>query len=299
MAITLTTPVGRIVQGELWKGREKKDDKTGAVIIDPVTQQPAKNWFFAIAIAKQPGHTHWSQTDWGQQIWAEGHRAHPQFAPHPTFSWKIEDGDSVIPNKKGKKNCDREGHPGHWILKLSSNFAITDTWDANGKNRMDPAAFKTGHYVQVHMSVKGNTGASPGVYLNPLMVALSGYGTEIAGGPDVAEAGFGAAPLPAGASAAPLAAALPMPGVSAPPAATYSAPPAAPAAMPALPVMPTAAPSPVPVVPNPAFLAPPAAPAAPVAPAYTMTAAAGGFTRDQYVAQGWTDAMLREKGMML
>lgn len=299
MAISLTTPVGRVVQGELWKAREVKDNK-GVVKLDALGQ-PLKNYFFAIAIAKQPGHTHWANTDWGAQIWAEGNRAHPNFAPHPTFSWKIEDGDSVVPNKKGKKNCDREGHAGHWILKLSSNFPIDKTYNANGTAPMPPEAFKPGHYVQVSLSVKGNTGDTPGVYLNPQMVALSGYGTEIESGPDVAEAGFGAAPLPQGASAAPLAAALPIPGASALPAAPSLPQPVAPAAAPSLP-------SPVPVMPNPAFLAasvapaapaPQAPPAAPVAAAYQMTALAGGFTRDQYAAQGWTDAQLREKGMML
>jgi hypothetical protein len=284
MSIILTTPVARIVQGELWKSRDVKDNRTGLVKIG-ADGQPQKSWFFAIAIAKQPGHSHWSQTEWGAQIWAEGNRAHPQFAPHPTFSWKIEDGDSQVPNKKGKKNCDREGHPGHWILKLSSNFAIDQTYNANGTAPMPPEAFKTGHYVQVNMSVKGNTGDTPGVYLNPLMVALSGYGQEIASGPDVSEAGFGAAPLPAGASAAPLASALPMPAASAPP------------AVPSVPayVAPVAVPSPVPVMPDPSMRAA----AVPPAPAYQMTAAAQGFTRDQLVAQGWTDATLRERGMMV
>jgi hypothetical protein len=52
--------------------------------------------YFALAIPKTPGHTHWAQTDWGRQIWDEGNRAHPNFAPHATFSWKIEDGDSAV-----------------------------------------------------------------------------------------------------------------------------------------------------------------------------------------------------------
>lgn len=298
MAINLTTPVGRIVQGELWKGREVKDVRTNLPVIG-ADGKAKMSWFFAVAIAKEPGHTHWSQTEWGQKIWAEGNRAHPNFAPHPTFSWKIEDGDSTIPNKKGKKNCDREGHRGHWILKFSSNFPIDKTYNANGTAPLSPEAFKPGHYVQVALGCAGNTGDSPGVYLNAQMVALSGYGTEIVFGPDVAEAGFGAAPLPAGASLAPppamqaAAPALPTPGGSALPAAP-SLP--VPAALPVAP-SPTLPVPPVAVQPNPAFMAPP--PATPAAPAYQMTAAAGGFTRDQYVAQGWTDAQLREKGMML
>ena len=42
-----------------------------------------------------------------------------------------------------------------------------------------------------------------------------------------------------------------------------------------------------------------ALPGAPAAPAYTMTPAAGGFTREQYHAQGWSDADLIAKGMMI
>lgn len=311
--ITLTTPVGRIVQGELWKSREVKDQKGVAKLNADGT--PQVSYFFAIAIPKEPGHTHWAQTAWGRQIWDEGNRAHPNFAPHPTFSWKIEDGDSVIPNKKGKKNCDREGHPGHWILKFSSNFAINRTYNANGTEPLPPEAFKPGHYVQVCASIKGNTGDTPGVYLNPIFVALSGYGTEIESGPDVAEAGFGQAPLPPGASAVPVAVpglpapaglpggaavpsvptlpqSLPLPGAAA--VMPSSLPPTSSVPVPAGPA--TTSPSSVPVVPvvpNPAILTPPAPP---VAAGPRMTAKAGGATFDQFVAQGWTLDAMRAQG---
>lgn len=305
MAINVTTPVGRIVMGELWKLSEKKDAK-GAVKIG-ADGKPEKSSFFALAIAKVPGHTHWAQTEWGRPIWDEGNRAHPNFAPHPNFSWKIEDGDSAIPNKKGKKNCEREGHPGHWILKCSSMY-LPKTYNADGSAPVPAEAFKTGYFAQVCLSVRGNTGDTPGVYLNPSMVALAGYGAEIVSGPDVSEAGFGAAPLPVGASAVPLSAPSLAPVGSVPLAAHALPPLGAPQAAPSPLPLPTAlpvAPAPVAVPPNPAFLAGPpplpvAAPApAPVAPAFQMTAAAQGFTRDQYLAQGWTDAQLREKGMML
>ncbi len=59
--------------------------------------------------------------------------------------------------------------------------------------------------------------------------------------------------------------------------------------------IPGAAPNQVPAAPTPA--AP--APAAPQTPTYTMTAAAGTFTREQYHAQGWTDEMLLQQGMMI
>lgn len=68
--------------------------------------------------------------------------------------------------------------------------------------------------------------------------------------------------------------------------------PAAPAAA-AAPQAPAAPAAPTPPAPP----APPAAP--PAAPQYQMTQAAGGYTRDQLLAQGWTDATLVEHGMML
>lgn len=293
MAINFTTPVGRIVQGELWKPMEQKDQK--GVVKLGADGKPLIDYYFALAIVKEPGHTHWAQTAWGRQVWDEGHAAHKGMADSPAFSWKIEDGDSQIPNKKLKKNCDREGFPGNWILKLRSGFAIP-TYNANGSEQMAPEAFKTGHYAQVLVSVKGNTGETPGVYLNPVMVALSGYGIEISNAPDASEAGFGQAPLPAGASAVPVS----MPSFTPPGAVAVPGLPSIPAG-PASTVLPVASsvptfPSSLPVTPNPGILAAPAgipiAPPPPVAAGPRMSAKAGGATFEQFVAQGWTlDAM--------
>lgn len=320
MTINLTTPVGRIVQGDLSKPQPVLDNagkqKVGR------DGQPMIQHYFALAIPKTPGHTHWAQTDWGKQIWDEGNRAHPNFAPHPTFSWKIEDGDSAIPNKKGKLNRDREGFPGHWVLKFRSGF-LPKTYNADGSAPVPADSLKCGYYAQVNCSVAGNTGESPGVYLNPNMVALSGYGPEIIAGPDAAEAGFGAAPLPPGASATPvggLAVTTPgfPPGVApivttgapaavapfvAPSAPSFSAPPnGSPATATAGPAM--TYPSSVPV--NPAFLAPasPVNPPPPPAaitmppPPRALTAKAAGASYADLIKAGWTDALLVQHGMM-
>jgi hypothetical protein len=294
MSINLTSPVGRIVQGELWKAQPVVDPRTNVPKLG-ADNKPLVQHFFALAIPKTPGHTHWAQTDWGQKIWAEGNRAHPNFAPHPTFSWKVEDGDSQVPNKKGKKNADREGFPGHWVIKLRSGFP-PKTYNADGSAELPAESFKPGNYAQVNINVAGNTGDSPGVYLNPVMAALAGYGTEIQTGPDVAEAGFGqGVALPAGASAVPVGGfAPPTPGT--PPAAPAYAPPAGVPAAPYPPVgVPTASPSSVPV-PNPAFLGVPPPPAAPVR---NLTAKAAGATYEALIAAGWNDALLIQNGLML
>jgi hypothetical protein len=298
MTINLTTPVGRIVQGDLAKAQPVLDNLGKQKLTRD--GHPAIQHFISLAIPKTPGHTHWAQTDWGKQIWDEGNRAHPNFAPHPTFSWKIEDGDSQIPNKKSKKNCDREGFPGHWILKFRSGF-LPKTYNADGSLAIPADQIKCGYYVQVNCSVAGNTGESPGVYLNPNMVALSGYGEEIIAGPDASEAGFGAAPLPPGASATPIGGFVPpvTPGVPAvgvapavPP--SFAAPTGIPSPAPAATT--TTFPSNVPPPINPAFLAPPPPPAV---PAKQLTAKSAGASYADLIKAGWTDALLVQHGMML
>lgn len=307
-----TTPVGRIVQGSLYRSNDKDAEgkllvvKTGANI-----GQPRVNFYFAIAIPKEPGHTHWSQTTWGAEIWRVGHTAFPGVASRPDFAWKVEDGDSQIPNKKNKRPCDNEGWAGNWIVKFSSGHAPkvyqADPNTAQGWAQVVQEDFiKAGYYVQVQGNVDGNGSSSqPGVYLNHQTVAMRGFGEEIVFGPSVAEAGFGAAPLPAGASAVPLASANPMPAaVPTVPSATVAVPvPSAPALTP-----------PVPVTPNPQFLQVPAVPvpvaaipAVPVPPvahvgmtslSKVMTAKANGASYESFIAGGWDDAKMIAEGYL-
>jgi len=322
MAINFTTPVGRIVQGDLAKPQPVLDDFSNPKVTRD--GHPAIQHFFTLAIPKVPGHTHWAQTDWGRQIWEEGNRAHPTFAPHPTFSWKIEDGDSQAPNKVGKKNSDREGFPGNWVIKFRSGF-LPKTFNADGSAAVPAESFKCGYYAQVNCTVAGNTGKSPGVYINPNMVALSGYGPEIIAGPDASEAGFGGVPLPPGASATPLGGFAPAPavpgapipaGTPAPAGVAPSVPFPAPAASAVPPSFPlttgpgsasTATTSPsngLPPPSNPAFLGVPAAPPPPppppaAPPVKQLTPKAAGASYADLIKAGWTDALLVQHGMML
>jgi len=293
--INITSPVGRIVDGNLYDPQTM--DAEGKPLVfktGPNAGQPRVNYYFAIAVKKNAGETHWAQTAWGQQIWNLGNQAFPNIAQSPAFAWKIEDGDSQIPNKKGRKNSDREGYAGHWILKLSGGYAPkVYQQEGSGYVQVVQKDFcKPGYFVEVAFSVEGNGSTSqPGVYLNHSMVCFRAYGQEISFGPDVAAAGFGAAPLPAGASAIPLAGAAPMPGVVPAPLV-----PAGSAQMP-----PTPAPvAPVPVIPNIGFTRVPAVPAAPPAPpAHRMTPLAQGASYEACIANGWTDAMLVQNGLML
>jgi len=345
--VSMLFPVGRMVQGDLYKGndtdfvtKQKKVYPAG----HPKAGQPKISYFFAVAIPKNPGEQHWSQAvnpttrePWGQKIWQYGHAAWPKGeAQHPSFAWKIEDGDDTRPNKNGRVNANTEGFKGCWIVGFSSTLP-PKIYNASGQALTEPGAVKRGYYIEVYGSYTSNESqGNAGIYINGDHVALRGYGDEIRSGPDPTQIGFGKSALPAGASATPMggtpfpvAAAFPVAGGGAPspafptpgmpPAAGgYGGPPPPPvsgapsmgspaflgasapgpttAAFPSSPP-PTAAQQPTYVTPAPSFLSPVPPPAPPVA-ARQMTPKAAGATYEQFRAQGWTDDMLRQQGFM-
>lgn len=316
--VNLTTPVGRLVMGSLYDPKTTNGDGEPLVTKNGANKgQPRVDYFFALAIPKNPGETHWAQTAWGAEIWKLGHQAFPQAAQARDFAWKIYDGDSREPGKlykgkPGKPPCENEGWAGHWVLKFSGGFAPKVYQnDGSGLVQVMQKDFcKPGYFVQVAFSAEGNgSQTSPGIYLNHSMVCFRAYGAEIAFGTDVASAGFGAAPLPPGATMTPPASAMPLPQGS------FVPPPALVAAVPTplpqggfapTPVAPVATvPAPIPVIPNMGFVqvpppaVAPAVPVPPAAPVRQMTAAAQGATYDQCIAQGWTDATLIQHGLML
>ena len=268
-----------------------------------------------LAVLKTKGHFS-EESGWGPTIWTEGHTAWPQGqAQQPTFSWKVSDGDSTIPNSNGKRPCDQPGYAGHWILWFTSMFeeggkpqvavAVGTPAVWNGQ----PGLCMPGDYIEVDGSVVGNESAKkPGVYLNLGAVCLRAYHAEgriISQKVDLSS--FGSSALPAGAVMQPVGNAVPpAPPVPAAPPTTPGAPP-----VPATPVpAPSAAPvpTPSPVVPNPEILGAPApvvappppvvAPPAPVAaPPATLVMLNGGDYKAHKDA-GWTDEMMREKGWL-
>ena len=303
--VNFTTPVGRLVMGSPYKASTQDAEGKPLVVKNgPNAGQTRVNFFLALAIPKG-AETDWRQTAWGQLIYGVGLAAFPQAALSPSFAWKIEDGDSVVPNKRGKKPSDNEGWKGNWILKFSGGYA-PKVYRAEGTGHvqvMEEDYVKPGYYIQIAGSIDGNGSQSqPGIYLNHSMIAFSAYGPVIVFGPNVEDAGFGQSALPAGATLTPPASTLPMPA---------AAPTASVAAVP-LP----AVSAPVPVTPNPQFLqvpspAPsqtpaPAVPAPPIPPVPTassssgpqMTAKAAGASYQAMIAAGWTDAMMIAQGYM-
>jgi hypothetical protein len=271
-------PAGRMIGGSLDKmnpvlGPDGRTPKVSAAGV------PEMKCSIGIAIPKG-SETHWSQTPWGAEIYKIGAAAHPNIVQSPAFSWKITDGDSPVPNSKGKIPSKQTGYPGNWVIWFSQGW-LPKRVNADGSIELPEGSIVPGFYVQMYGSCAGNKPApngKAGVYLNPIAVALIGEGDRIATeSVDTTTVGFGAAPLPAGARPV-----VPVEAVFQQPA------PAAP----------------VQVAPNPAFLQPaPMAPAAPTAPATPVGPQMIGeglkFTYAQWIASGWTDAALRSAGYMI
>jgi hypothetical protein len=307
-AVEFTSPVGRIVWGSLYEPNTKDFDGNPLVVKKGVDAgKPTQRYEFGLAVPKTQAHFA-NEPGWGQLLWATAHTAFPGGDNSPAmradFSWKITDGDSTVipPKSKSKiKPCDREGFAGHWVLKYSSSFApkVYDARDINnpvlleGKDAVVP-----GYAVQVIGTAAGNTGNSPGIYLNHGAVGLRAYLPEIrTGGVDVTGK-FGGA-LPAGSTQVP-AAGFATPSAPAPAAAAPSASPPPPAALPA-----AAAPPPTAIVPAASLAGVPVPGAAPpppraAAPAPPPTAVSKplhrGIPYEAYKAQGWTDQQLKDDG---
>ena len=247
----MTTPAievmvsGRIVCGHPITRRPvtKKDPvtKQETPLMDPTTNLQITESYFAVAVPKG-AEPDWKQSPWGQQIYTRACQDWPN-GEHGAldFSWKITDGDSMVPNKNQKKPAEREGWPGHWVIHCTTRFAVR----CYHAGKYDPTqqiqeenAIKCGDYCRVLLDIKGNSPSqSPGVYVNPMLFELSRAGVLIVtdSGPSAAAAfggGGGVITAPV-APAAPVTPAAPVaPVVPAPdllhPGQTQPAPPPAP-----------------------------------------------------------------------
>lgn len=309
-----TTDIGRIIQGDLWKGQTK--DKSGNPLVYKTgadAGKPRTNYFFALAIPKKPGEVHWNQTPWGAIIWNTGVAGFPAAASRQNFAWKVIDGDSPSQDDNGVPWNSKPHFPGNWVIRFSGAFAPEVGILSGGVWRVltDPNSVKCGDYAQVKGEVEfnGDTGGKPGVYMNHKGVKFHAPGEEIksAAAFNGAAAGFqeSAAPVPTGGGAG---------GFAPPPAASPSYTMTAKAngltreqfigngwtdaqlLEQGYMVASAPAPTQAPAAPPPAA-PPPAAP--PAAPVRQMTAAANGATYEQMIAAGWTDDLLVQHGMMI
>lgn len=257
---TFTLPEGRIVTGHPMKRNVRKDDN-GQPKLNKTTGEQIMETYFGLAIPKA-GETFWHETEWGKRIHAVATGSWPQGQwKMAGFAWKIEDGDSSIPNKKMKIPNQRDGWKGHWVIHFTTSFSVQCFHpQQNGifPQMQSDSEIKCGDYVYVNAMFKGNDSTqTAGIYANPSMVLLSRIGEAIVGGdanPDEAFAG-----LPTSA-----------PSVAAPVTTAFAPPP----------------PAPTEVTPNYDFLAPP-----PPEPAEEPKLK-NGFTESQLRANGWSDAQI-------
>ena len=208
--VNILTPVGRIVSGDCFQGNDKDAEGRPLVVKSgPNMGQPRMNFYIGVAIAKTEPEFEAVR----QQIYQVAQKEFPHLFDangtclNPEFAFKITDGDSPRPNTKGKRPCDQEGYPGHWILNFSNGFAPKCYTSGGAQEITDSNALKRGYYVRVYASIKGNeSNSQPGIYLNHSMVELIGYGEEIISGPSGIDV-FGGKPaaMPPGASTTPIA----------------------------------------------------------------------------------------------
>ena len=126
MPVQIKIMNGRLVNGHPMKRSPVVDDRTTpptrVMQADGVT--PATEMYMGVAVPKTVG-VDWKQEEWGQQIVAEANAGWANGEPNAlTFAWKIIDGDSTIPNQKGRIPNQREGYPGHWVMGLSTMFNV-------------------------------------------------------------------------------------------------------------------------------------------------------------------------------
>jgi hypothetical protein len=178
---TTTLITGRLVAGHPLRQQAVTDQITKAPKLD-ASGAPRHETFFAVAIPKtEPD---WKLSPWGQQFVAaavEGWTGGEHLSP--TFAWKVIDGDSQIPNKAGKRPCDKEGYPGHWVVSCSTGIPVAcfnaGQWGAM-EALQDPNLIKCGDYCRANLIVRANKPSqTAGIYVNPNAFELSRAGELI------------------------------------------------------------------------------------------------------------------------
>lgn len=262
----------------------------------------------------------------------------PPWDPACRFSWKVMDGDGVDDNGKPNSNKEGfAGHWVVKFSSSFAPRCFHAGHYQPHEQIQDPKLIKRGYFVRVAGTVEGNGNAQkPGIYVNLSMVELAGQGPEIVSGPDAASI-FGGSPiaqLPAGATPLPMhAAAGGLPGGLPPggaPAGMVAPGQSLPGQMPgaalpgALPGMQQQQPvqgmmpaQQIAVQPHPGILGnglptqgpalmtspsnglPGMMPMQPAAPQLTPQGAATGMTYQQMLAQGYTEAQLRQGGYIV
>lgn len=178
----MTTVIeGRLVRGHPMKAFAKLD-RAGQPKLNK-NGLPQMETFVAVAVPKN-GTTDWKQTPFGQELYAAAQAAWPRGEHNaPAFAWKVVDGDSTVPDKKGTPPSAREGYPGHWVVGAATQVGINCYHLGKYKPHeqiQQEAAIKCGDYCALALSFGGNASTeSPGMYINPVHFVLTRPGEAI------------------------------------------------------------------------------------------------------------------------
>ncbi len=193
----------------LFQGRQKTIFGIQQLQMHPQTGEPVVEYGFGLAVPKsvlgQPG------PDGKPGIWnalnGEALKLFPNGQIPPSFAMKYKDGDTI--DEKGVPYSQREGYAGHIVIACTTRLPIKFFRHENGQVMLVNDGIKCGDYVRVQLQIKAHPAqgqGKAGLYVNPSAVLFLGYGTEIINAPSGDQIfGTTAPPLPAGASATPIA----------------------------------------------------------------------------------------------
>ena len=200
MATQFTSPVGRLVWGNPLNPKQKEKDGRKLTKDDG---SPILVYEFGLAIQKS------EFKPVGDAMAAEAKALFPN-GPPPNFAYKMKDGDKDV-DSKGAPLRDKPGRAGCYILACSTEYPVRCFQNQGGALVQITQGIKTGDFIRAQLNINGHAadphtkGSKAGLYINPNMVELVGYGEAIATGPDPSQAFAQPAALPAGASATPTA----------------------------------------------------------------------------------------------
>src|SRR5215217_161257 len=133
MANEFKSPTGRLVWGDPYMQRPKTDNKGVAKTKQDGT--PMLSTDVGVAFPKNDPATDAFLTllrTADRTAYPQYHDANGNLLPGAVFANKITDGDSVAPNRKGKRPCDQEGYAGNWVVSFGSMFPPTcHEWDGS------------------------------------------------------------------------------------------------------------------------------------------------------------------------
>jgi hypothetical protein len=184
--VFFTTPVGRLVSGSIYTGTGSDRFKDNAPYLynsgANAGKQKFKQWF-SIAV-KKGSEKSWKETEWGLKIFNIAKARFDKIVGSPAFSWKIDDGDSEIPNSRGRCLKEKEGYAGNWILNFSnwsptleSTYNITN---AQGRPLENDVIVEPGDFIRVYCSASPNKGGEkPGIYLSQKIISFVKTGPRI------------------------------------------------------------------------------------------------------------------------